>query len=267
MKKITLLLFIIFTFLFSTTSWGEWNYGSSDLKKSTDYYYDKDRIRKSGKYLYLWVLIDLRKKTNKYGNLSYTTYVELDCSVFRFKDLRFQSYNKSMGEGEMKIDMTPPDEWNYIKPDSVMEIMYNKVCEEHLSSPVIEENHKGETLFGWGKCCDYVWKEFGEKGTNPKYTGEVENGVPNGQGTMTSPNGDKYEGEWKDGKYHGQGTETKNGWKYVGSWENGGELEGTLTDPSGNKIVGSWKNRGYWNGTLYDTYGNILGKWVNGEIE
>ncbi|MDP7606026.1 MAG: cytoplasmic protein, partial [SAR324 cluster bacterium] len=53
-----------------------------------------------------------------------------------------------------------------------------------LSSPVIGDNHKGETLYGWGKCCDYVWKGFGEKDTNPKYKGEVENGVPNGFGFL-----------------------------------------------------------------------------------
>ena len=38
-----------------------------------------------------------------------------------------------------------------------------------LSSPVIGDNHKGETLYGWGECCDYVWKGFGDKETHPKY--------------------------------------------------------------------------------------------------
>ncbi len=75
-------------------------------------------------------------------------------------------------------------------------------------SPVIGDNHKGETLYGWGKCCDYVWKGFGKKDTNPKYQGEVENGVPNGQGTSTYPNGEWYVGSWKDGKENGQGTST-----------------------------------------------------------
>ena len=46
-----------------------------------------------------------------------------------------------------------------------------------LYSPVIGDNHKGETLYGWGKCCDYVWKGFGDKGTNPKYKGGIENGL------------------------------------------------------------------------------------------
>jgi len=75
-----------------------------------------------------------------------------------------------------------------------------------LSSPVIGDNNKGETLYRWGNTLPYVWKGVGEKDTHPVYKGEVENGVPNGQGTLTSPDGRKYEGDFKDGKYHGQGT-------------------------------------------------------------
>ena len=77
MKKITILLVIIFTFLFSTTSWGEWSYVTESVS-GIKYYYDKDRLRKSGKYLYFWVLIDLTKPTDM-GDLSYTQYTELDC--------------------------------------------------------------------------------------------------------------------------------------------------------------------------------------------
>ena len=68
-----------------------------------------------------------------------------------------------------------------------------------LSSPVIGENHKGETLYGWGEYPDYVWKDVGEKDTHSVYKGEVVNGVPNGQGTLTSLDGRKYVGDFKDG--------------------------------------------------------------------
>ena len=64
MKKITILLVIIFTFLFSTTSWGEWSYVTEDVKGVKNYY-DKDRVRKSGKYLYFWELSDY-PKPNEY---------------------------------------------------------------------------------------------------------------------------------------------------------------------------------------------------------
>jgi len=91
-----------------------------------------------------------------------------------------------------------------------------------LSSPVIGDNHKGETLYGWGEYPDYVWKGFGDKETHPKYTGEVENGVPNGLGFLIDPDGIKYVGEWIHRWKNGQGTFTwSDGGEYVGSWKNG----------------------------------------------
>ena len=121
MKKITILLVIIFTFLFSTTSWGEWNFVTKEKIDGHKLYYEKDRLRKSGKYIYFWELIDYLKP-NKLGNLSSIQYIELDCSIFRFKNLKHQLYKNSMGEGEQTRDFTPPDEWLYPKPNSSYEV-------------------------------------------------------------------------------------------------------------------------------------------------
>ncbi len=91
-----------------------------------------------------------------------------------------------------------------------------------LSSPVFGDNHKGETLYGWGKTLPYVWKGFGDKKTHPMYHGGVENGVPSGLGILILPNGNKYVGGWEDGRRNGQGTfTTSNGSKYEGEWKNG----------------------------------------------
>ena len=81
-----------------------------------------------------------------------------------------------------------------------------------LSSPLIGDNHKGETLYGWGKYPEIVWKGFRDKETHPKYEGDVENGVPNGLGVLISTNG----------------------WKYFGSWKNGEIWNGTEYDKDGN---------------------------------
>ena len=67
-----------------------------------------------------------------------------------------------------------------------------------LSSPVIGDNHKGETLYGWGEHPEIVW--IPDKETHPKYEGDVENGVPNGLGYLIYPDGRKYVGGWKDGE-------------------------------------------------------------------
>ena len=75
-----------------------------------------------------------------------------------------------------------------------------------LSSPVIGDNHKGETLYRWKTSSGYVWKGFGDKDTHRVYKGEWKNGKPNGLGVITYRDGHKYLGEFKDGKKHGQGT-------------------------------------------------------------
>ena len=86
-----------------------------------------------------------------------------------------------------------------------------------LSSPVIGNNHKGETLYLWETSSGEVWKRFGDKDTHTVYKGEVENGKPNGLGVLTVPDGRKYEGELKKGKPNGQGTFTNpDGGKYEG---------------------------------------------------
>ena len=112
-----------------------------------------------------------------------------------------------------------------------------------LSSPVIGNSHKGETLYLWKTSSGEVWKGFGDKDTNPKYQGEVENGVPNGLGYLIYPDGGKYVGSWKDGNRNGQGTITYSNMK---------------------KFVGEFKGF-LWNGNLYDQDGNIDYKIVNGE--
>ena len=137
-----------------------------------------------------------------------------------------------------------------------------------LSSPVIGDNHKGETLYGWGKCCDYVWKAFGDEETHGKYTGYVKNGKPNGLGVMIFPYGGwKYVGGWKDGRWNGQGIfTTSNGSKYEGEWKNGERHgQGTHTYPDGSKYEGEYKDDWELNGTQYDKDGKIISKYVNGK--
>jgi len=136
-----------------------------------------------------------------------------------------------------------------------------------LSSPVVGDNHKGKTLYAWGEYIPFVWKEFGDKETHPKYTGDVKNGKPDGQGTETFPDGSKYIGEWIGGKPTGQGTQTYyDGDKYVGLFKDGKyHGQGTYTFSYGGKFVGEFKDDNRWNGIRYDKNGNIIYKVVNGK--
>ena len=261
MKKITLLLVIIFTFLFSNTSWGEWTYVTKDVDGEQKYYYDKDRVRKSGKYHYFWILQDYIKPS-EWGDLSSTRYIQLECSIFRHKSLKFQTYNKSMGEGKMTTDMTPPDEWVYPKPDSISEYMNNKICEENNSNKQKDVLFMGEVngQMGWVENTD---RSYG------KYVGEIKNGKPNGQGKLTRNDGEEMEGDWKDGVLHGKGTRTfPVGLKYVGEYKNGiRHGQGTQVHPYGWKYIGEWNNGDMWNGIRYDKNGKIEYKYVKGKIK
>ena len=89
-----------------------------------------------------------------------------------------------------------------------------------------------------------LWKEFGDKETDPIYKGDVEHGRPNGVGVMTFPDGRKYVGENKDGFPNGQGT---------------------YTFPNGKKGLGEFRDGRPWNITEYDKDGDITGKYVNGK--
>jgi len=135
-----------------------------------------------------------------------------------------------------------------------------------LSSPLFGDNHKGETLYLWKTSSGVQWKGFGEKQTNPIYKGQVENGEPNGQGTLNLRNGEKYVGEWKNGRPHGQGTGTlPDGRKYVGEYKDGKRHgQGTYTHHDGRKYEGEWKDGEVWNGIVYDSKQNIIETWLNG---
>jgi hypothetical protein len=64
--------------------------------------------------------------------------------------------------------------------------------------------------------------ENGDEDKDRKYVGEIENGLPNGQGTYTWSDGVKYEGGWKDGEKHGQGTHIfPDRYMYVGEHKDG----------------------------------------------
>ena len=165
-----------------------------------------------------------------------------------------------------------------------------EVLVEKVPVVVVEKKEKG-VLYERRVNGKWEWYKSKKGKRDSKYVGEIENGKPNGQGTLsylsgtkyvgeykdgkkngqgtqTGSDGEKYVGEWKDGKRNGQGTETfPNGSKYVGEWKNGKENgQGTTTFRDGDKYVGEYKNGKTWNGTGYDKDGNILGKMVNGKF-
>ena len=138
-------------------------------------------------------------------------------------------------------------------------------CLSGVKDRVVEEK-KEKVLYGRLENDEWGWYEDGDEKKDLKYVGEIDNGGPNGQGTLFSPDGDKYAGEIKDGYRNAQGTYAwSDGNKYVGEWMDGKyHGEGTFTSVKGYKYVGEWMGNKSWNGTEYDKNENIIGKFVDG---
>ena len=114
-----------------------------------------------------------------------------------------------------------------------------------LSSPVIGDNQKGETLYEWKTASGIKWIEIGDKDFHAKYIGDVMIGKPHGIGTVVYPDGNKYVGEWMNGLFHGQGiyTTASDGYSYVSEYRIGSLWNGTMKGKDGTidyKVV-NWE--------------------------
>ena len=100
------------------------------------------------------------------------------------------------------------------------------------------------------------------------YVGELKNGKLHGRGMLVAPHGDQYVGQYKDGKLHGKGTYTwSNGKRYVGEWKEGkANGQGTLTWPDGREYVGALKDNKFGGlGSFTFPDGRAYaGEWKNG---
>ena len=122
MKKLTLILSLIFTVTLSSNSFGEWRKVIKSNEGNT-YYVDFERIQKVDGYVYFWELHDFLKPLSN-GSLSGSVYKQGDCKLFRFKTLSFVFYKEPMGR---VIGDTPPvpkehQFWKYPPPNNTNEL-------------------------------------------------------------------------------------------------------------------------------------------------
>ncbi len=128
MKKLTLLLTLIFSMMFSSTAFAEWTKVSTDVDEN-DYYVDFDRIRKNDGFIYYWSLTNYLEPTS-FGDLSTSRYSIGDCKSFRLQILSFISYKQAMGKGIGRDPYTPTSEWDYPIPGTSTEKVLNSVCDQ-----------------------------------------------------------------------------------------------------------------------------------------
>ena len=113
------------------------------------------------------------------------------------------------------------------------------------------------------------WFKFGDDKTQVKFEGEIVDGVPNGEGTETYPDGQKYVGVFKDGLPNGKGTLTSpDGQKHVGGWKDGRKNgQGIESSPDGEEFEGIWKNGEILNGKgslILSNGEKYVGEWKDG---
>ena len=128
MKSLLTIFTLVFTVMFSSTSYAEWTKVSKSMDGHT-FYVDFERIRKHDGYFYFWVLTDFLKPLE--GHLSGKAYKQGDCKLFRFKYLSASFHKEPMGRGTSSLSSNKPEEeWTYPHPSSVFEIMLKKVCNQ-----------------------------------------------------------------------------------------------------------------------------------------
>ena len=130
------------------------------------------------------------------------------------------------------------EEWNITKYD-----INGNIIARYADGVLLIDNKKEGVLFYRQELGSLGWFTTGNEEKDYKYEGEIENGKPNGTGTLIYRNGTRYVGEYLDGTWNGQGS---------------------FYFPDGEKWVGEFKEDAPWNITWFDRDGNIIVKWGDG---
>ncbi len=125
MKTLLTVSTLVFTVMFSSTSFGEWTELDKGVSGDT-YYVDFERIRKHNGYVYWWQLRDYLKPYQ--GVLSTKMYHQSDCKLFRYKILSFSFHKEPMGGGTGRVQEPIQKGWKYPNPDSINEFILKSVC-------------------------------------------------------------------------------------------------------------------------------------------
>ena len=126
MKTLITIFTLVFTVMFSSTSFAEWTEVSKGGGGDT-FYVDFERIRKHGGYTNYWMLTDFFKP-NEYGDLSSRAHQQVDCEAFRVRSLSWSYHKKPLGRDGNKIHSPKTPEWVYPPPNSVLEEVLKAVC-------------------------------------------------------------------------------------------------------------------------------------------
>ena len=128
MKTLLTISTLVFTVMFSSTSFAEWTkIATSEL--GDNFYVDLERIRKVDGYVYFWELGDYSKPVTEMMLQSGKRYFQGDCKILRYKILSYVYHKQPMGRDIGEPSESNYKEWFYPSPNSVVEATLKTVCE------------------------------------------------------------------------------------------------------------------------------------------
>ena len=137
MKRIILVLVVI---LISTNTLHAANFRWTKIvttnDRTTEFYVDKNSVKKLGKFHYYWLLANyLKLEEGDDPNVkSNITFNILNCETNEYKILIFISFNLNKGRGEIIDDVIVPDEnisyfeWRYFGEETAFGRVFKAVC-------------------------------------------------------------------------------------------------------------------------------------------
>jgi len=137
MKRIILVLVII---LISTNAPHAANFKWTSIVTTkdltTEFYIDKNSVKKVGKFHYYWMLADyliLEEGDNPNVKSTITSNI-LNCETLEFKSVTFTSFNLNMARGNIVDNIIVPDEnisyfdWKYFGEKTSFGMVFKAVC-------------------------------------------------------------------------------------------------------------------------------------------
>ena len=137
MKKIILALVVI---LISTNTVHaakfKWTKIVSTIDDHTDFYLDKNSVRKVGKFHYFWMMTNylILEEGDDPNVKSNITFNILNCKTNEFKMATHTSFTLNKARGEINMDIIIPDEdmsyfeWNYYGEETSFGMLFKTVC-------------------------------------------------------------------------------------------------------------------------------------------
>ena len=112
--------------LIASPAWAVWEEVATGASGSVAYI-DPATIKKDGALRRVWGLSDIANPTSG-GVLSRKLLREIDCKNEKARILTLVSYSKAMGDGVVLGSDNDVGQWDYIVPDSVLALIYKRVC-------------------------------------------------------------------------------------------------------------------------------------------